>query len=78
MNHLPVSAKKGKIKLVPLEEELAQAHRRREVTNQLLEAKNLVDQLLRGGQLDGDHLAALEKFRRALDGGLSTVKNFRA
>ena len=63
---------------MPLEEELAQSHRRREVTNQLLEARNLTYQLLRGGQLDGDQTAALEKFRRALETGLSVVKNFRA
>ncbi|MDR2030406.1 MAG: hypothetical protein LBP65_03005 [Puniceicoccales bacterium] len=78
MNALPTyhSEKKEKIRLVPLETELANPVRMREVLNQLAAARGEVERLLRGG-VDGAQFFALEAFRQAVVAATSVAKNFR-
>jgi hypothetical protein len=68
---------KEKVAMVPLEKELREAHRRRQVLDQLAEALGATERIIRGG-LDGEKFAAYEAFRRALVAATGVVKNFRS
>jgi hypothetical protein len=68
-------SKKEKISMVPLERELANAHRRREVLDELLEISRAVELVQRSG-LGGGEFTAWEKFRRAVLAAIGIIKKF--
>jgi hypothetical protein len=70
------SSAKEKVALVPLETELRQAHRRREVLDQLSESLGRVGQILRGG-LSPEQFSAYEALQKGLKAAVGIVKNFR-
>jgi hypothetical protein len=70
------SSTKEKIALVPLEGELKQSHRKREVLDQLNGILGRVDQIM-GGGLKGEKFAAYDAFKKAVVTAIGVVKNFR-
>jgi hypothetical protein len=72
-----MSQRKEKITMVPLERELVNAGRRREIMDELLAMQREVDLLMKA-QLDGATFSAWEKFRQAIMAAIGIIKSFRA
>ncbi|MDR2667658.1 MAG: hypothetical protein LBB38_01270 [Puniceicoccales bacterium] len=63
--------------MVPLENELRDPLRRREVLNQLMEGLGRVNQILLGG-LDRKRFAAYESLKKSFLAAIFVIKNFRS
>jgi hypothetical protein len=71
------SSAQKKITLVPLERELRDSHKKREVVDQLTAMGGQVGRIL-GAGLDGEKFSAYDALRKAIAVALGVVKNFRA